>query len=309
MLPHRGQKGRVSLSAYAVFAPPDKDLASYPAVMDPGDYDRNMAAECLLAMSRTVIGDSMSPCRETLSTVKAEPRDDNNNTGCFLPAESEQSDLNPLYMIARILADLNKHKQEPVENDFDHATGHGDASPVGLTYGDPAEKARRVSIGYAAATSADFAGGSRPVRVASRQGKIGGSAGKKKHRCHYLDCDKVYGKSSHLKAHLRTHTGERPFPCSWAGCGKRFARSDELARHHRTHTGEKRFVCPICKKRFMRSDHLNKHARRHPEFEPEMLKRGQHRKPSSLDSDGVSHVSSPSPVPTESTISKWSDSP
>ena len=73
--------------------------------------------------------------------------------------------------------------------------------------------------------------------------------------------------------------------------------------------GEKRFICPICEKRFMRSDHLNKHARRHPEFEPEMLKRGQHRKPSSLDSDGVSHMSSPSPVPTESTISKWSDSP
>ncbi|ORX89608.1 hypothetical protein K493DRAFT_189480, partial [Basidiobolus meristosporus CBS 931.73] len=55
----------------------------------------------------------------------------------------------------------------------------------------------------------------------------------RKHICHV--CYKRFNRSEHLKRHVRTHTGEKPYKCTFPGCLREFSRSDEQSRHAKVH--------------------------------------------------------------------------
>ncbi|KAH9490649.1 hypothetical protein Btru_052230 [Bulinus truncatus] len=74
-------------------------------------------------------------------------------------------------------------------------------------------------------------------------------------------CHRVLNYASSMTAHMRIHTGVRPYSCGQ--CDRRFTTKANRDRHEATHVGLKPFQCTQCSKSFTEKRSLKIHMRTH----------------------------------------------
>ncbi|XP_054617112.1 zinc finger protein 513a [Dunckerocampus dactyliophorus] len=90
-------------------------------------------------------------------------------------------------------------------------------------------------------------------------GALPGDDKAKLHSCHQCGFSSRY--ANHVKRHMKTHNGEKPFNCPI--CAYASAQLVNLQRHLRIHTGEKPYKCESCAFACSSLGNLKRHQRMH----------------------------------------------
>ena len=74
-------------------------------------------------------------------------------------------------------------------------------------------------------------------------------------------CDYASSSTSHLKRHLKIHSGEKSNKCSQ--CDSKFSQADNLRTHLKIHSGEKLNKCNQCDFASVQAGDLRTHLKTH----------------------------------------------